>query len=240
MAETMSETVEPDTGESGELDDDEQAEVEQAEHDQEHNPEPDESDPAEHTPPVGEAEVEKMWKALARSATTWRNRVSTVMGEDAQLLVPCELCEPDIPGFHWPPGADEARDEVHARLLAVLTAPEEPTYNAAPHAKRCETCDGWGKVASGSRDVRNVAVVCPTCSGAGYVKLPGYGPAEPTNGSAPEVVPVAPGAELPREDVDGFGIARLLPDGQENPNYGRSPMYWDARFPTGSAGEWPP
>src|SRR2546423_12194395 len=49
-------------------------------------------------------ELEKVRKKLDQSATTWRNRVSDLLGEEAQMLVPCELCDPLIPGFHLPPG----------------------------------------------------------------------------------------------------------------------------------------
>ena len=67
------------------------------------------------------------------------------------MLVPCELCDPTIPGFHWPPELEQPRDDVHAHLLDVLRTPDSPEYNQAQHVRRCTLCDGWGVVLSGSR-----------------------------------------------------------------------------------------
>src|SRR5438132_2151431 len=89
-------------------------------------------------------ELEKVRKKLDTSATTWRNRVSDLLGEEAQMLVPCELCDPLIPGFHWPPELEQPRDERHAHLLDVLRTPDAPDYSPAQHVRRCQLCDGWG------------------------------------------------------------------------------------------------
>src|SRR5256714_1040439 len=96
-------------------------------------------------------ELEKVRKKLDTSATTWRNRVSDLLGEEAQMLVPCELCDPLIPGFHWPPELEQPRDDLHAHLLDVLRTPSAPEYQQAQHVRRCQLCDGWGRVLSGSR-----------------------------------------------------------------------------------------
>src|SRR5438067_5296911 len=114
-------------------------------------------------------ELEKVRSKLDRSATTWRNRVSELLGEDAQMLVPCELCDPTIPGFHWPPDLEQPRDDLHAHLLDVLRTPDSPDYNQAQHVRRCQLCDGWGVVLSGSRVAGKGQVKCQMCKGNGFV-----------------------------------------------------------------------
>src|SRR5712664_3198238 len=96
-------------------------------------------------------EIEKVLTKLSTSANTWRRRVAELLGDEMQNLTACELCEPDIPGFHWPAQMVEPRDELHAHLLDVLRTPDSPDYNQAQHVRRCQLCDGWGVVLSGSR-----------------------------------------------------------------------------------------
>ena len=178
-----------------------------------------------------EAELEEKRKKLAASATTWRNRVSAVLGEEAQFLVPCELCEPDIPGFHFPAEVMQPTSETHARLLEVLKPPVEPEYKAAGDVARCIHCDGLGKVTTGSRNPAQRLKTCVPCNGFGYQPPPGT----PAGAPAAAVTPGAgaPSAEGPAvvEDADAWGSPRLLADGQENPNYGRMPQYKDPALP---------
>src|SRR5207248_531634 len=116
-------------------------------------------------PPEGMSieELEKVRSKLDRSATTWRNRVSELLGEDAQMLVPCELCDPTIPGFHWPPDLEQPRDDLHAHLLDVLKTPSAPDYEEAQYVRRCGACAGWGRVLSGSRVAGKGVVKCKAC-----------------------------------------------------------------------------
>jgi hypothetical protein len=182
-----------------------------------------------------EAELDKMSKQLERSATTWRNRVSEVLGEMAQALVPCELCDPNLPGFHYPAEMEQPRDPIHAALLEVLKNPAAPEYGQAQHVRQCSNCGGWGKVKSGSRVAGKELVVCPTCKGNGFQgdaaiqQQPTFA-AQPQNGEVEVEFPqdVQP---LVTEDTDIWGSPRLLDDGQENPNYGKMPQYKQASLP---------
>jgi len=206
------------------------------------------ADPEEPTPPeepaapeqavsfeMTERELEEMNKKLERSATTWRNRVSEVMGEMANYLVPCELCDPAIPGFHFPADVQAPRDDLHAHLLDVLKNPAQPEYQQAQHVRQCSNCGGWGKVKSGSLVAGKELVVCPTCKGQGFqgdavtLTTPSF-PAEPANGEV-EVEFPADAQPLVVEDADVWGSPRLLDDGQENPNYGKMPQYKVAGLP---------
>jgi hypothetical protein len=176
-------------------------------------------------------ELEAQRAKLQRSATNWRNRVSDVLGEDAQHLVPCELCEPDIPGFHFPAEMMIPETELDARLIAALIGSDGPDYPEASDVSRCETCAGYGNVRTGSRVAGRETKTCSTCVGYGYVPPPSLdrnGPAPA--GQAPELVAVGASPGL-MDDHDAWNSPRLLPDGRENPNYGKMPQYKDAALP---------
>jgi hypothetical protein len=195
--------------------------------------EPEQPEPPQEPEPTGLSieELEKVRKKLDTSATTWRNRVSDLLGEEAQMLVPCELCDPLIPGFHWPPELEQPRDDRHAHLLDVLRTPDSPDYSPAQHVRRCQLCDGWGVVLSGSRVAGKGQVKCQMCKGNGFVGdaiMPTEAP--PQNG-VPEVEFPEDTGPLVRSDEDSWGSPRLLPDGQENPNWGRMPQYKDKSLP---------
>src|SRR5882672_9631361 len=108
-------------------------------------------------------EIERTIGKIKTSANTFRRRVTELLGDEAQNLVPCELCEPDIPGFHWPAALIQPRDELHAHLLDVLRTPDAPDYSQAQHVRRCQLCDGWGVVLSGSRVANKKQVKCQMC-----------------------------------------------------------------------------
>jgi hypothetical protein len=176
-------------------------------------------------------EIEKVLTKLSTSANTWRRRVAELLGDEAENLVPCELCEPDIPGFHWPAELLQPRDDLHAHLLDVLRTPDAPDYMQASFVRRCDACDGWGRVISGSRVAGKGEVSCIRCKGKGFLgdaELPGAPPEQPSNGEVEFPEDTGP---LVTEDTDVWGSPRILADGQENPNYGKMPQYKDKSLP---------
>jgi len=183
-----------------------------------------------------DAEMERTMKKLEQSATTWRNRVSALLEEAAQDLVACELCLPMIPGFHWPAEVEQPRDATHARLLSVLQTPEGPALKDANNTRSCDHCDGFGRVLSGSKVAAYREIACSNCAGKGYLG----GPQAPANGDAaaefPPLTPTASEDAEPPTDVDAWGIPRLLEDGTENPNFGRTPQFWNPAYPVGRVG----
>jgi hypothetical protein len=194
---------------------------------------PDQDEAVAEQAPTGMSieELEKVRTKLDTSANTWRRRVHDLLGEDADVLVECELCDPTIPGYHWPAELEQPRDDLHAHLLDVLRQPAAPDFNQAQHVRRCQLCDGWGVVLSGSRVAGKGQVKCQMCKGNGFVGdaiIPTDAPSP--NGEVEVEFPEDTGP-LVTGDADVWGSPRLLDDGQENPNYGKMPQYKDKSLP---------
>jgi hypothetical protein len=198
-------------------------------------PEEEPEEPEEPAPeqPAGVSieELEKVRNKLERSATTWRNRVSELLGEEAQFLVPCELCDPIIPGFHFPAELEQPRDPVHEQLLDVLKSPAGPEYRDDPFTNECQTCGGYGKTKTKSHVPGKLERVCPTCGGDGFKIVAGGAPVS-VNGQVEEIQYNLPNEEpLVTDGTDVWGSPKILPDGMENPNYGKMPQYKNPTLP---------
>src|SRR5207237_130752 len=107
--------------------------------DEEETPEPPETPEASGA--VSEREMERAIAKLEREAERHRNRVAEIMGEDAQTLVVCELCEPAIPGFRWPQQLDHDRKQA---VLGAIGLGELAERRHDPEAETCDLCDGQG------------------------------------------------------------------------------------------------
>src|SRR5512142_2930551 len=116
IAQTEPETDAPDEPEPDEPETTDEPEWgEQAEPDEpETEPEP------EAAPQVDNVEMEKALRKVDQAATTYRNRVSTLLGEQANDLSPCPLCTTGIIGLIVPPDWITPENETHARLIEVL------------------------------------------------------------------------------------------------------------------------
>lgn len=229
----MTETLEePQTGtedtpleepEAPEPDEDEEAgEAEEAD-----QPEPEPEDPQSPNDMQLERTVrsaEKKWANYARGI------VQLYQDTDAQLF-DCPLCPTQHKGFVDVRFAGMVPEELAESVNAYLMGGAEPDYNPAPNVARCSACAGYGKVKSGSRIAGKTSITCPTCKGYGYTPPPipgenGYATLSelPTAGHEGE-------GPLVAEEKDIWGSPAKLPDGQENPNYGKMPQYKDPSLP---------
>ena len=189
--------------------------------------------PAEDRPPassLSEQEIEERYRKLELESKRHTKRISEIMGDDAPDLIVCPFCEPEMQGFLRMESLDQPRDDIHAAMTEVLRKPAQVAYREAPHARGCNACDGLGNVLSGSRVPGNEVITCPTCQGRGYL-------AEATtitNGMHTDPAAVVPALVGPSgaviEDTDVFGSPRLLADGMENPNYGKTLQYKDPQI----------
>lgn len=162
----MATVIDEETGEITETDEDIGADLpdgDDQDDDETTEPEP---EPEPEAPPLSEKELEAALKKLDSEATRHANRVSEIMGADAQTLEPCVLCEPNIPGFRIPVPVD---DEKRAAVLAVLGMGDEPEFVTDPGTQTCSYCDGNGATITGSKVQNQVTRVCPQCQGNGWM-----------------------------------------------------------------------
>ena len=147
---------------------------------------PDEGDPASDTPDDGEQtdeppeqietafapppgltekELEANHKKIETARKNFYNRISEIMGEDAQQLVECPACSYFVPGLIFPV---EFQDDQKIALWHYMGLPDPNEVADAPDRHRCATCMGRGQLKSGSQVPEYAIVNCRACQGKGY------------------------------------------------------------------------
>lgn len=218
-------TPEPDTPDApdGDGDGDEEAEAELAE------------EPREPEQAHSSVDIDKALAKIGKRAGTFVAFVADTLGEDAIALVQCELCHPQIPGWHFTDEFMQANrmqlPDLQARLFEVLRTPVEPNYNALSGFTVCMACGGEGKGTTGSKVPQHRLTTCPTCQGRGFIPPQGAQVVTEFPTATNGVVSLSPESVPPLDEVDPWGSPRLLPDGRENPNYGKIIHFKDPAFP---------
>jgi hypothetical protein len=192
----------------------------------EKEPEP-EPEPEQAPAPQGptEKELEARFKKADQAMATYARRIGDIYGDDAVNLIECPLCPSMHKGFLNKYDAGRVPKEEMNATMMFLGYAQEAEYKQSARFHTCDACGGLGKVKSGSRVAQWETLTCQVCRGYGYEPPPG----DLGNGLV-TAAPLAPaehiepsGAGVP--DVDPSGEPRLLPDGRENPNYGKWPQY---------------
>jgi hypothetical protein len=183
--------------------------------------------PDEAEPPSAAQQAKAQDKArerLAAEAERHRKRLSEIMGEDADLLIPCDLCSFNLAGWRFEGSPDE---ETINRVRVVLGLPDLTNYAPSHWERTCDNCRGLGKVRTGSTVGRHEILDCGACDGKGYVVTrprdraaqPAPPEAQPSNGEQPDY-----GDGVKR---DMFGTPETDPDYNLMPNVRRRPTdYW--------------
>ena len=127
----------------------------------------------------------------------------------------CPLCEGH--GLLYEPQNAAEAAQMRGAILAIVgeTTPEE--LHAHPDYHRCETCDGYGKVYTGSRVGGQEALNCPSCNGMGHTG----GRAAAPVAALPTPTPAAPAGVPPEEQARIGNDAWGRPPG--HPHYGLVP-----------------
>lgn len=215
----------PEPDEPG-VSDDEAAEAEEAEAADEPTTE-DEPEPGQPSDVQPESpEDRKRHRAAANAVKTYAGKIAALFPESAGELLGCPLCgETQWPGFVHLGDAGLAPDPVKNAVMQFLGYAREIDYQPSSAFHGCPECGGLGKVRTGSQVAGKETATCPTCNGQGYLGQAGAaGNGVAAGVTGPTVMGDAPsGAGVP--DVDPSGEPRLLPDGRENPNYGKWPQY---------------
>lgn len=115
---------------------------------------------------LSQADVERRMAQLEREGERHAKRVAEIMGEDAGLLIPSPIDW--TPGFLFDPSMMPVDPQALAALDALLGRGNLDTFPVDETKERCDACDGWGKLRTGSRVENQDALPCWKCSGQGW------------------------------------------------------------------------
>jgi hypothetical protein len=174
---------------------------------------------------LSERELEAALERLAKEATRHASRVSEIMGEDAQALEPCPLCEPHIPGFLWPGAIEEEKRVASLELLGIGG---EAGLVEDPATATCDYCKGHGETITGSSVATQRTRPCPVCAAKGWTTpeerntwnstQAARDVAAELQGNTPGMAPAA--STLPQTDAWGRPVGHQF--------YGMNPTYMTA------------
>jgi hypothetical protein len=190
-------------------------------HEQEQQePEQSDAEAAAQVVGMGEKELEKMHKRVATANASYAKKITEILGEEAELLELCPRCvEGGFPGFIFPPVMAPVDAETKAAVLVSIGEEAPNVSEPDPYSRRCDACQGWGRVLSGSRLNQQKTLQCLPCHGRGWVAV-----GDERSGQQQPVVALVPvnGDESPVEqppDADPWGR------GPDHPDYGRLPQF---------------
>ena len=178
----------------------EQEDDPEAEEDEETPEEPSQEDSAS---PQTQKEIEAAVRKLEKHQETNYNRIVAILGDAADDLAPCALCNHPALGDGRTPGWRAEvipNDVVVQRVRQAIGLADYSDYAKATHARECDDCRGRGNVLSGSKVPGKEAVQCPRCKGNGFVHIGGTPtPVEPvsapTNGDVVFTADTTPPSE---------------------------------------------
>lgn len=182
-------------------------------------------------PPPTDMALERAARDGEKQWTQAQKRLKTIWGAEAENFVPCPLCLDQHKGFIDVRHSGQLPEELAQVILQFIRGAQQVEYLNDPQHSTCPACGGHGKVVSGSKVPGKELLTCPACAGYGFVPPPGKG--APQNGAVEVFVPAvdAPVSDMPQPEQDAWGSPHYLPDGSENPNYGKMPSYRNPAFP---------
>lgn len=187
--------------------------------------EPEPETPAEQPQGASPEQWEKRFKDAEKARGRYMDAIARIFEEDVTQLEVCPLCVSNVLGFVLHDQAGQVPADVTNATMRFLGMAREIEYPQSPDHRTCPTCEGLGKVTTGSRVPNRESETCRACEGYGYIGPKG---AAQNGGAAPSVNAEQAGAALAdfeERAVDDFGEARILPDGRPNPNFGKWPQY---------------
>ncbi len=164
---------------------------------------------------LSEKDVEKRIEKLSRERERHEKRLQEILESDVSMLVACPLCTPITPGYVM------TTPDVPERFPAVrafIGDAEPRDLRADSKATRCETCDGWGFVDTGSRVQGQSELPCVDCGGKGWTgervpagQPPAYVPPTPLGANGPPTTEVAPPdpPEVADLKAKGYAVIKL-------------------------------
>lgn len=168
---------------------------------------------------------EKRFQRADRAFQAYSRKIGDIFEEDANDLIPFTLSQSAPPGFINKHDAGRVDEQIKAAALDFLGFAREQDYEPDPEARECPTCKGKGKTKTGSHVAGKETRACPRCLGSGAEGLGAQQLSETGNGRSTEPFTLAEPSSALAADADNWGEPRILPDGRENPNYGKMPQF---------------
>lgn len=195
------------------------------------NPEPDDEPEAAPEPvqppaqPPTPEQMEKRFSAAERELGKYARKILEIYGEQASDLIECPLCPGIHKGFVNGQDAGLVPPDIANACMAFLGFARERQYRQSSRYQTCPACDGEGKVYTGSHVPNKETIRCDDCDGGGFI--PPMRGASARNGHTDAPAFDLEGDPLVAEpaEKDAWGEPRILPDGRENPNYGKMPQF---------------
>ena len=188
--------------------------------------EPDEPQEAAQ-PPVAVGLTPELLEKRSRSAEkrfeTYERGIRGLYDEEAANFLPCPLCPSDHKGLVDVRFAGRIPDEIEADVKAYLGLARPVDYRPSKVVRECPSCTGEGQVSTGSKVGTHKTRTCEECKGYGYVPPPGEPQGNGVTGPTAFTPETLDRVLNEPDDRDEWGEPRLLPDGRENPNFGRMP-----------------
>lgn len=217
-------TEEPDSGETEDTDP-EQTEEGEADDEDTEAPPAEESAGVATGPGLTEAQAEKIMRDATNDWQRFRDRTVKRWEGEGEYLRDCPLCFDQHKGLVDLRHAGHYPQEITDAVMGFLGLARERAYKQSGKHQTCSFCDGEGKVQTGSHVPGKTTVDCPECKGYGYTPPPGLAVAASTSHNGEVIDEHNPVDDLEHGEYDEFDEPRILPDGRENPNFGRRPAY---------------
>ena len=114
-------------------------------------------------------QFERAAKSVDRRAESYVKFVAEFAETAEQPISRCPVCLPNVPGFVFDPAQVPWPEYAHEAARTILGKPPIGEYPMDTQAATCTTCEGYGKVRSGSKVHDQEVLRCLNCNGRGWV-----------------------------------------------------------------------
>lgn len=132
---------------------------------------------ADYAPGVAEArlmserERQKRDDKIDRERERHKNRIEEILEDEAQYVIPCPVCLEGFDGWLFDPAHRPLDENMRNRMLQLLGLDSYEDMPEASWAQTCESCNGHGRVKTGSKVEGREVTQCMDCAGAGWRNL---------------------------------------------------------------------
>lgn len=118
-----------------------------------------------------EKELQRRDQRLDAENQRHAKRVSEIMEEAGNDLIPCPVCMDGIAGWVYSPEVQQLPEDSILRLRQLIGLSGLEGLREATFAERCPDCDGQGEVKTGSRVAGYETATCERCGKTGWIRV---------------------------------------------------------------------